>query len=83
MSKREIIFLKLLFGNKDKDFDFSELLKMLADLGFEMRISGSHHIHWKDGIPEILNLQPNGNKAKPYQVKQVREILQKHKLIPE
>lgn len=29
---------------------------------------------------EILNLQPKGNKAKPYQVRQVRGILVKYRL---
>jgi hypothetical protein len=34
----------------------------------------------KDGVKEILNLQPKGNKAKPYQVKQVRNVILKYKL---
>ena len=34
----------------------------------------------KDGIPEIINLQPAGAKAKPYQVKQVRGIIVGYKL---
>jgi len=31
-------------------------------------------------IVEILNLQPKGAKAKPYQVKQVRNVIIKYKL---
>jgi len=30
------------------------------------------------GFDEIINIQPNGNKAKAYQVKQVREIIVKY-----
>lgn len=30
----------------------------------------------------MINLQPVNNKAKSYQVKQVRELLIKYKLIP-
>lgn len=32
----------------------------------------------KDGVTEILNLQPNRAKAKAYQVKQVRDIVVKY-----
>ena len=31
-------------------------------------------------MEEILNLQPKGSKAKPYQVKQVRNVLIKYRL---
>ena len=34
----------------------------------------------KDDVEEIINLQPAGNKAKPYQVKQVRNIILKYQL---
>lgn len=34
----------------------------------------------KDGVDEILNLQPKGAQAKPYQVKQVRGVIVKYKL---
>ncbi|WP_243131251.1 type II toxin-antitoxin system HicA family toxin [Desulfitobacterium sp. LBE] len=53
---------------------------MLGHLDFKERISGSHHIFYKDGMDEIINIQPNGSKAKPYQVKQVRQIILKYKL---
>ncbi len=41
---------------------------------------GSHRIYYKDGVVEILNVQPSGGRAKPYQVKQVRELLLKYKI---
>jgi hypothetical protein len=34
----------------------------------------------KEGITEILNLQPFGGKAKTYQVKQVRAVIVKYGL---
>jgi hypothetical protein len=34
----------------------------------------------KDGIEEIINIQPKNGKAKAYQVKQVREIIIKYRL---
>ena len=32
------------------------------------------------GVAEIINIQPEGNKAKAYQVKQVRCIILKYKM---
>jgi len=38
------------------------------------------NIFYKVGIEEIINIQPNGAKAKPYQVKQVRKLIIRYKL---
>ncbi|MFI5131037.1 MAG: type II toxin-antitoxin system HicA family toxin [Chitinophagales bacterium] len=62
--------------------DFNDLCNILETLGFDNRINGSHHFYIKAGIIEIINLQPANGKAKPYQVKQVRKLLIKYKLIP-
>jgi predicted RNA binding protein YcfA (HicA-like mRNA interferase family) len=70
-----------LSGTSDKNFDFKEIVSLLERLGFSLRVKGSHHIFFKEGIDEIINLQPSNNKAKAYQVKQVREILIKYKMI--
>ena len=53
---------------------------MLLHLGFDERIQGDHHIFTTDDVVEILNLQPVGHQAKPYQVKQVRSLLLKYHL---
>jgi len=53
---------------------------LLRHLGFDERIRGSHHIFTKEGLEDILNLQPKEAKAKPYQVKQVRNVILKYKL---
>ena len=53
---------------------------MLNNLGFSERVRGSHHIFSKTGVEEIINLQPKGGKAKPYQVKQVRHVILKYRL---
>ena len=80
MSKFEKTLLKILSGFSDRDISFSELCGMLKYLGFEERIKGSHHIFFKEGIEEILNIQPKKTKAKPYQVKQVRNIILEYRL---
>ena len=80
MSKFDKIVQKILNGLSDHNIDFPEFLNMIINLGFELRQKGSHHILTKDGIEEIIHIQPKNGKAKSYQVKQVREIIIKYKL---
>ncbi|HLF47713.1 MAG TPA: type II toxin-antitoxin system HicA family toxin [Chitinophagaceae bacterium] len=61
MSKFEKFIQKLLSGSTDKNINFSDLSKVLKNLGFEERIKGSHHIYFKSGVEEIINLQPDNN----------------------
>lgn len=80
MSQYEKLLLKILLGNQDSSISFAELQKVLDVLGFQCRIKGDHFVYTKDGIPEIVNIQPKENKAKAYQVKQIRNIIIKYKL---
>ena len=76
----ESVLLRILKGSSDANIRFSDLCALLSQLGFAERIRGSHHIFTREGIREILNLQPRNSLAKPYQVKQVRRVLVQHKL---
>lgn len=67
-------------GTSDANIAFSDLINLLKYFGFEMRIKGSHHIFRKAEVEEKINLQKDGNKAKPYQVRQVRNMILKYKL---
>ena len=80
MGKYEKLIFKILRGTSDSNVAFAELVNLLQHFGFEMRIKGSHHIFRKKGIEEKPNLQKEGNRAKPYQVKQIRNIILKYKL---
>lgn len=80
MSQRDKLLAKILIGTSDANIPFTELCQLLINLGFEERIRGSHHIFSRDGVEEILNLQPKRGKAKAYQVKQVREVILKYRL---
>jgi hypothetical protein len=80
MTKRRNVLSKVLQGTFDANILFTDLCQLLKHMGFIERIRGSHHIFTKNGVEEILNLQPKGNNAKPYQVKQVRNVILKHKL---
>jgi len=71
---------RILSGRQDKSIPFSEAVSLMQRLGFSMRIKGSHHIFSQEGIDEIINLQPDGSKAKAYQVRQIRNLLVKYQL---
>ncbi|MDP1766699.1 MAG: type II toxin-antitoxin system HicA family toxin [Methylotenera sp.] len=70
-------------GVSDANIGFDDLCNILINLGFDLRIKGSHHVFRKNDVEEKINLQKDGAKAKPYQVRQVRNILVKYKLIGE
>ena len=80
MSQFQKFYLKLISGKSDNNIDFNELSNFLTKLSFKERIKGSHHIFTKNGIEEIVNIQPNGKLAKIYQVKQIRKIIIEYKL---
>lgn len=80
MGKFEKLIIKLLRGASDTNFDFNELRNLLMRLGFEERIRSSHHVFSKVDVEEIINIQPKNGKAKPYQVKQVRNLVVKYKM---
>jgi len=80
MSEHDTLLLRVLRGTSDANIPFDGLRHLLRRLGFAERIRGSHHIFTKEGVAEILNLQPKGRQAKPYQVKQVRSVILKYRL---
>ena len=80
MATLEKLFYSIMSGTQDRNIKFTDLQKILEVLGFQCRIKGDHFIYWRDGIDEIINIQLDGNKAKPYQVKQIRNIILKYGL---
>ncbi|MBP8096518.1 MAG: type II toxin-antitoxin system HicA family toxin, partial [Saprospiraceae bacterium] len=64
MTKANKFIVRILSGNSDQNIEFTDVIQLLVSLQFELRTKGSHHIFWKNGIDEIINLQPNGKKAK-------------------
>ena len=80
MSQYEKLLLSILSGTRDKSLLFADLQTVLDRLGFQCRIKGDHFIYTRGDVEEIINIQPVGNKAKPYQVKQVRNIILKYQL---
>jgi hypothetical protein len=69
---------QVLSGTSDASIRFDDLCQLLENVGFTKRTKGSHNR--KAGVEERINLQRDGNNAKPYQVKQVRAVMLKYKL---
>ncbi len=80
MSRHKKFLKRILNGQADADIAFDELCSLLKRLSFEERVRGDHHIFSLDGIAEIINIQPIQSKAKPYQVKQIRNLIRKYRL---
>jgi predicted RNA binding protein YcfA (HicA-like mRNA interferase family) len=83
MKKYAKLLTKILQGTADANIPFDDVCALLEHLGFERRVRGSHHIFRKDGIEEKPNLQRDGRNAKPYQVRQIRRIILKYRLMEE
>lgn len=66
MSQYEKLLLSIMSGTKDSGIQFSDLRSVLGRLGFQCRIKGDHFIFTKDGVEEIINLQPVGNRPRAY-----------------
>lgn len=80
MTRHEKLLHRLMSAQADADLAFADLCFLLKRLGFSERVRGDHHIFTCDGVAEIINLQPINAKAKPYQVKQVRNLIRKYRL---
>lgn len=80
MGKYTKLLERILSGRSDANIRFSDLVQLLLYLKFDERTRGDHHIFARSDIEEILNLQPKGAMAKAYQVKQVRNVILRHKL---
>jgi predicted RNA binding protein YcfA (HicA-like mRNA interferase family) len=60
---------------------FSEAVALVEALGFRLsRIRGSHHIFAHPKVRELVNLQEVNGKAKPYQIRQLLEIVERYNL---
>lgn len=80
MSRSRKTLEKVLSGRADANVRFRDMRSLLKALGFEERIKGDHHIFTREGVVEIINLQPKGSLSKPYQVKQVRDLIARYQL---
>ncbi len=84
MTRDQRLLGRVLAGTSDRAIRFNDLCRLLLALGFSERVRGSHHIFVREGVVEIINLQPrSGGMTKPYQVRQVRELVVRYRLAGE
>ena len=79
MNKRKLLN-KALRGSKN--IRFNDMVSLAEAFGFRLaRVSGSHHIFVHPDIPELINLQNVAGKAKPYQIKQFLDLVERHNIM--
>ncbi|MCD4696956.1 MAG: type II toxin-antitoxin system HicA family toxin [Bacteroidales bacterium] len=77
--KNSKLLEKILGGSKN--IHFNDFVNLVENFGFQLsRTKGSHHIFIHKGINELINLQNYKGKAKPYQVKQFLELIERYNL---
>jgi len=76
------IYNTVLNGNSDANIRFSDFKNLVHALGFIFKgQKGSHAGYYHPLVHARISIQPTKDgKAKPYQVKQLRDIIKRHNL---
>ncbi|MDR3149533.1 MAG: type II toxin-antitoxin system HicA family toxin [Oscillospiraceae bacterium] len=78
MNKRK--FLQSII-NGQKNVRYTDFVALLKSFDFVLtRSDGSHNIFKRHGISEFLNIQNVNGEAKPYQIRQFLQIVEKNNL---
>lgn len=80
MGRHDKLLAQVLGGRADANVGCEAPCALLRHLGFEERTRGSHHVFRRAGVEALVNLQREGDKAKVYQVRQVRAVLARYGL---
>lgn len=60
---------------------FDDFVTLVERLGFRLdRIRGSHRIYLHPAVPRAFPLQPEKGHAKPYQIRQLLQLLKEYNL---
>lgn len=60
---------------------FADFVRLVEAFGFRLqRITGSHHIFARSGVPGLVNLQNVRGQSKPYQLDQFMKLVEAHGL---
>lgn len=79
MSSKEKLLQKILSGSRN--VRFGDMVALVNAFGFRLsRTKGSHHIFTHPGIPELVNMQEVHGQAKPYQIKQFLNLIERYNL---
>lgn len=79
MTRKQKLLKRLLAS--PKNVRFSDAVTLAEAFGFRLsRTSGSHRIFVHSEVPQLLNLQEVDGEAKPYQVRQLLQLIERHNL---
>lgn len=78
MNKRKLLEIALAGS---RNISFKDITSLVEAFGFHLsRIRGSYFIFAHPQIPELVNLQEQDGKAKPYQVRQFLQLVERYHL---
>ena len=78
MNKRKLLE-KL--TNSQKNVRYSDFVALIEAFGFEYdRTKGSHTMYKHMGVPKIMNIQDDKGQAKPYQIRQLLDMVKNYNL---
>jgi predicted RNA binding protein YcfA (HicA-like mRNA interferase family) len=78
MNKRKLLVKAL---TSSKNLRFAEATRLAEAFGFQLsRVRGSHHVFVHPALRELVNLQEVSGKAKPYQVRQLLDLVERYNL---
>lgn len=78
--KKSKLLQRLFSGSKS--IQFLEVTKCADALGFRLaQVDGSHHIYTHPNIPELVNFQNVDVQAKPYQIRQFLQVIERYNLL--
>ena len=64
-----------------KNIRFNDAVALTEGFGFRLsRVSGSHHIFVHPNLRELVNLQNVNGQAKPYQIRQLLQLVERYDL---
>jgi len=73
--------LERLLDGSLRNVDFGDFTHLIEAFGFQLdHVRGSHHFYFHPGVAEVLNLQPYRGEAKPYQIRQFLDLVERYNL---
>ena len=78
MTRIAKLYMQLTRG---QGLSFQEFERIVRAFGYDLdRQSGSHRVFKHPVVPDRVTVQPRGKDAKPYQLRQFLDIVEKHGL---
>ncbi len=73
--------LRRLLDGRLRNVKFDDLVNLAEGFGFRsVRGKGSHRMLMHPDLDAMLNLQPDGREAKPYQIRQMLDLVEQYDL---